>query len=251
MKNIATLYFILSCLIACKPAVTGANDASQEGMLKSTLDKHLKTPINKIEATNIEGVSAVFFENGDVIYSDKTGKNFIAGNFFSIVENKDGSSQIKNITQLFHDENRIKSLKQIDKSDMIVFPAEGKKKTHIYVFTDIDCYYCQKLHKEVPALNKGGVEVRYLGFPRSGLNTPSYKKLQSAWCSEDKLTAMNKLKSRQTVEEKNCDSNAIAQQFELGQKLGVNGTPAIITSTGKLISGYMKANQLVQRLELP
>ena len=66
------------------------------------------------------------------------------------------------------------------------FLPEGKPKASIYVFTDVDCGYCQMLHKNVGKMNELGIEVRYLGYPRAGLNTASFNKLASAWCAADK-----------------------------------------------------------------
>ena len=57
----------------------------------------------------------------------------------------------------------------VDVRDMIVFSPEGQTKGVINVFTDVDCGYCRKLHREVPELNKHGIEVRYLAFPRAGI----------------------------------------------------------------------------------
>ena len=44
---------------------------------------------------------------------------------------------------------------------------------------------------------------------------------------------------------------AVAVGYDLAQRLGVTGTPAIITETGQLIDGYLPADQLVQLLNNP
>ena len=68
---------------------------------------------------------------------------------------------------------------------MVVYPAIGETKSHITVFTDTTCPYCHKLHAEVPELNKRGIEVRYVAFPRQGLGSPGDEQLQAVWCSKD------------------------------------------------------------------
>ena len=73
----------------------------------------------------------------------------------------------------------------MDTDDFIVFKPEGETKAILNVFTDIDCGYCRKLHREVPALNQMGVEVRYLAYPRAGVDSQSYKKIATAWCADD------------------------------------------------------------------
>ncbi|MNG22971.1 Thiol:disulfide interchange protein DsbC precursor [compost metagenome] len=113
------------------------------------------------------------------------------------------------------------------------------------MFTDTDCGYCQKLHSEVPELNRLGVEVRYVAFPRQGLQSPAYKELVSVWCAKDRQGAMNLAKTRQEVPAAECD-NPVAKQYALGQMIGVSGTPAIVLANGKLIPGYQPAPQLAK-----
>jgi thiol:disulfide interchange protein DsbC len=127
---------------------------------------------------------------------------------------------------------------------MVVFAPKAPK-THITVFTDTDCGYCQKLHSEVPELNRLGVEVRYVAFPRQGLNSPAAKELVSVWCAKDQQDAMNRAKTRQSVADASCD-NPVAKQYQLGQMIGVNGTPAIVLANGKMIPGYQPAPQLAK-----
>jgi thiol:disulfide interchange protein DsbC len=133
---------------------------------------------------------------------------------------------------------------------MIIFSPEGETRAHITVFTDVSCFYCQKLHKEVPELNKRGVEVRYLAYPRSGLDSPGYRQLATAWCASDRQDAITKLKAQQSVPENVCEENPVADQFALGQQLGVRGTPAMVTETGTMIPGYQSADDLMVTLGL-
>jgi len=116
--------------------------------------------------------------------------------------------------------------------------------------TDVSCFYCQKLHKEVPELNKRGVEVRYLAYPRSGLSSPGFRQLATAWCAGDRQNALTRLKNQQPVTENVCAENPIAAQYQLGQQMGVRGTPALITETGVMIPGYQSADDLIVTMGL-
>ena len=51
---------------------------------------------------------------------------------------------------------------------MIVYKAPNEKHS-ITVFTDISCGYCRKLHRELNDLLDAGITVKYLAFPRGGL----------------------------------------------------------------------------------
>ena len=139
---------------------------------------------------------------------------------------------------------------KVDEKDMIIFSPKGETRAHINVFTDITCGYCRKLHQEVPELNRRGVEVRYLAYPRTGLGTPGYSQLVTAWCSKDRRSALTQLKNGVQVPPQSCPDNPVSAQFDLGQAVGVRGTPALVTAEGELIPGYQSADQLMVTLGL-
>src|SRR5690606_13363610 len=128
------------------------------------------------------------------------------------------------------------------------FKPKGKPKAVVSVFTDVDCGYCRKLHKEVPQLNAMGIEVRYLAYPRAGIGSESYQKLVTIWCAKDRQTAMTRFKNGEHVATSTCKDNPISDQYTLGDKMGVNGTPALVKVDGELIPGYMPADDLAKTL---
>jgi thiol:disulfide interchange protein DsbC len=136
-------------------------------------------------------------------------------------------------------------VKQFDDS-VIEFKAADEKYV-IHVFTDTSCGYCRKLHNEMADLNKAGITVRYLAFPRGGIQSATYDELQSIWCAKDAKQALTDAKSGKAVKQASC-KNTVAQQYELGQSFGINGTPALILPDGRLIPGYQPAAALVAAL---
>jgi thiol:disulfide interchange protein DsbC len=56
---------------------------------------------------------------------------------------------------------------------------------------------------------------------------------------------MDKLKAGIPVKNKTCE-NTVAKQYNLGQKIGVKGTPAIFLEDGTLIPGYKPAKKLIR-----
>ena len=138
-------------------------------------------------------------------------------------------------------------------TDMIVFePADGRKAT-ITVFTDVDCPYCRKLHAEIEALNNYGIAVRYLAFPRTGLNTETSVKMIATWCAEDRLAMFTSAARGGAVPSAEC-ANPVADQYQLGREVGVTGTPAIVLEDGTIMPGYVPAETLAKYLldeELP
>ena len=201
--------------------------------------------VDTIETSAIPGLYEVQFTSGPLVYSTATGEHIIVGDLFSVDE-----KGYTNLTEQRRDGERVGKLAEVKEKDMIIFSPEGETRAHITVFTDVSCFYCQKLHKEVPELNKRGVEVRYLAYPRSGLDSPGYRQLATAWCASDRQDAITKLKAQQPVPENVCEENPVADQFALGQQLGVRGTPAMVTETGTMIPGYQSADDLMVTLGL-
>ncbi|MBJ6610584.1 MAG: DsbC family protein [Candidatus Thiothrix moscowensis] len=196
---------------------------------------------DSLKETPVSGVFEAKF-GGEIVYVSADARYVFAGELID--------AQTKtNLTELAMAAERKEIVKKIDASKTIEFKAKGDEKHVIYAFTDVDCPFCVKLHKEVPALNEKGVTVRYLAYPRAGVGSPAYKKMANIWCADDKQAAMNQVKNEgKEVTSKEC-ANPVAEQFELGQKLGVNGTPALVTADGMMIPGFRPADQLVKMLE--
>ena len=196
-----------------------------------------------VHRSPLEDFFEVTFPDGQIVYFHKNGQRFFAGNLVSIEDNR-----LVNITELGRNKRRKDIMDSVDAADMLVFsPPAEQVKAAITVFTDIDCGFCRKLHQEVPALNRLGIAVRYMAYPRSGIDTPSYDKFVSAWCANDALAAFTKAKLGQTLPSISCD-NPVAEQFLLGRQIGVKGTPAIVYDDGKLHPGYMSAPEIAKKL---
>ncbi|WP_405118682.1 bifunctional protein-disulfide isomerase/oxidoreductase DsbC [Pseudomonas leptonychotis] len=195
--------------------------------------------VEAIAESPMPGVYQVELAGGRQLYTSADGQFLLQGYLFQVKNGKP-----VNLTEAAESRGVVKLLDAIPASEMVVF-APKQPKTHITVFTDTDCGYCQKLHSEVPELNRLGVEVRYLAFPRQGLESEAAKELSNVWCAKDQQDAMNRAKSRQSVADAQCDS-PVAKQFALGQMIGVSGTPAIVLANGKIIPGYQPAPQLAK-----
>ena len=83
---------------------------------------------------------------------------------------------------------------------------------------------------------------------RSGLNTPSFFKAEAVWCSKDRKDALTRAKAGETLPPGKCD-NPVRTEMELGEQLGVNGTPAIFLEDGTLLPGYIPPARLAAELD--
>ena len=237
--------FFLSVLSALALAADPVDKAIVDKLAAALNSPAMGLEVGTVEASEIPGIYEVQFESGPMVYATEDGRYFLLGDLFRV---DDG--QFVNLAEQRRDAERVAALGAVDTGDMIIFPAEGETRAHISVFTDITCFYCQKLHREVPELNKRGVEVRYLAYPRAGVDSPGYRQLVGAWCAENPQETLTRMKNKESVPSKQCDDNPVAAQYQLGQQVGVRGTPAMVTETGQMIPGYQSADQLMVTLGL-
>ncbi len=201
--------------------------------------------VSSAKTSEIPGLFEVQLADGPLVYSTAQGDFFIVGDLYSVTP-----QGYVNLAEKRRDGERVEKLAKVKLDEMIVFSPEGETRAYVSVFFDDTCYYCQKLHQEVPELNKNGVEVRYLAYPRAGVGSDAFKQVASAWCAENPQDTLTKLTKKQPVPENVCEGNPVAAQYQLGQELGVRGTPAIITQTGQMIPGYQTAQELMVTLGL-
>jgi thiol:disulfide interchange protein DsbC len=58
---------------------------------------------------------------------------------------------------------------------------------------------------------------------------------------------MDAAKQGRNVDRQTCE-NPVAEQYQLGQQVGVTGTPAIVMESGQIIPGYRPAKQIAEAL---
>ncbi|MCB1776724.1 MAG: DsbC family protein [Candidatus Competibacteraceae bacterium] len=194
---------------------------------------------DSVTPTAISGLFEVVL-GGQVFYLSEDGRFVLQGDLLDL-------NSRANLTDLRRSELRGKALEAIDEKDMVVFAPKTATRHTVTVFTDVDCGYCRKMHSQMAAYLKEGIKIRYLMFPREGINSDSFNKAVSVWCADDRQDAMTKAKRGEQLERKTCD-NPVQAQFELGQKLGVRGTPSMILEDGEMIPGYVPPGQLAQLL---
>lgn len=214
-------------------------DAAQNDAVKAKIESTLKWRVDSIADSPVEGLLQISSENG-LFYVSKDGTYLLQARVYNIDEN------MRNETDAALSVMRVEGLKEFDDS-VIEFKAENEKYV-VSVFTDTTCGYCRKLHDQMDAYNDAGITVRYLAFPRAGLNSPVYRQMVSVWCATDPQSAMTNAKDGSNVATSSC-KNDIAEQYRFGRKIGVNGTPNIILSDGSVIPGYQPPEKLIVALQ--
>jgi len=177
-----------------------------------------------------------------VLYISANGRYMLEGDLYDLKSRT-------NLTENNRRVGRAKVVQDMDEKDMVVFSPEAKKVKHtITVFTDIDCGYCRKMHKEMDEYNKLGIAIHYTAFPRSGVDTPSYFKAVSVWCADDRQDAMTKSKAGVTLPKAECE-NPVKKHMDAAKLVGVTGTPTLVLESGQVIPGYVEAKRLIKMLD--
>ena len=229
---------LLNMTLALSAFNIEAAEQGEERLVESLQRVFPDIEITSVNSTPIENIYEVMI-GPDVIYTTGDGRFILKGDLIDMKERR-------NLSEDLRSRFRANSLKNISESEYIEFTSKDSKDT-IYVFTDIDCAYCRKLHRDVPELNDNAITVRYLAYPREGIGSSVHRRMGYIWCAEDRQQALTDAKSGRSVEANNCE-NPVETQHTLGRKLGVRGTPAIFLENGRVLSGYMPPDELLRVL---
>ena len=228
--------------------INGASAQEIEDRMGAALSGFAGQPIGieSVRSSPAPGIVEVQVINGPLLYATEDGAYFFLNGDLHQVS----VAGAVNLTEKRRSLARKEQLAAVSLEDMVVFSPKGETRDYVSIFTDVTCFYCQKLHREVDQLNAKGIEVRYLAFPRGGINSDGAKKLATAWCADDQQTTLTELKAGMDLPVSDCADNPIAAQYQLGQEMGVTGTPAITTSSAMMIPGYRPAADLIVALGL-
>ena len=193
-----------------------------------------RSPVSGLYLTHIDGVSG---------YVSVDGRYFIVGDMLDLAARS-------NVTETQRQAKRKALLQKVGPEEGIVFGLAKPGHT-IIVFTDVDCPYCRKLHRELNELQARGIAVRYMAFPRSGPGTKAWRTMTAVWCAKDRREALTRATRGEEVTvsaTSPCSDAVIAKHYALGQRLGIPGTPMIVMSDGTSLGGYVTPDKLLDAL---
>lgn len=216
----------LTLLAATFSSFAHADDSA----IKQSLAK-LGVKIADIQPAPIAGLKTVLTDSG-VLYVSDDGQHIIQGPMYDV--SGEYPVNVANVLLMKH-------LKALE-NEMIVYKAPQEKHV-ITVFTDITCGYCHKLHEEMKDYNALGITVRYLAFPRQGIDSQAEQDMKAIWCAKDRNKAFDDAMNGKGVQPASCDID-IANHYALGVQFGVNGTPAVVLDNGTLVPGYQGPKEM-------
>jgi thiol:disulfide interchange protein DsbC len=230
---------MLGILLAFGAGSALAADAAEQKVRDAIRTLVPDARIDSVRPSELTGFYEVVM-GGQPLYVSADGRFLMSGALWDI-----GAK--RNLTEARLASVRKDAIDAVGAEQRIIYAANPQKHM-VTVFTDIDCGYCRRLHQQMAEYNKAGISIEYLFFPRAGIGSESYDKAVSVWCASDRNVALTMAKNGDAVENKTC-SNPIASQFDLGQKVGISGTPAVIAEDGSQIGGYLTPEQMIARLD--
>jgi thiol:disulfide interchange protein DsbC len=204
--------------------------------------RRLEIRVEDINPSPIEGLYEVR-SGAEVGYVSVDGRFYLDGDVFDMKSKH-------NLTEIRRQAGRLELLAKVQDDDAIVFSPSGAVRHTLTVFTDIDCAYCRRMHQDIDKLNRLGIRVRYLMFPRNGPGTEAWRKAEAVWCSSDRKEALTRAKRGERIKAEHCET-PVAEHYALGRAMGIQGTPGIITDKGEYLAGYMPAASMAEYLSMP
>ena len=207
-------------------------------------DASLKSSLEKMGATNVRLSESplpgfrLATSNEGVVHISENGQYVVQGNF-NVLELKNGKA-----TDITH-KAQMASLNALS-NEMIIYPAKQEKHV-VTVVMDITCHYCHILFENVKAYNEEGITLRFLAFPRAGVNTQTAKQMEAIWQAKDRMKALEDAEAGNLPKELKTP-NLVKKHYELGIQFGVTGTPYMVTDKGEVIGGYVPAKELAKML---
>ena len=221
---------LLIALLITASATAMASDAEIKSKLQALGAKNIE-----VKDSPVKGLKTAVTDQG-ILYVSENGQYVLQGKMYELTN----KGPVDVAGKLLAD--KVNALK----NEMIIYPAKNEKYV-VTVFMDITCHYCHILHQQVKEYNDLGITVRYLAFPRAGMNETA-RQMEAIWTSKDPVFALNEAEKGNLPKELKTP-NIVKRHYDLGVQLGVQGTPSIVTSTGELIGGYLKPKDLLAALK--
>jgi len=205
---------------------------------------------------NFKGLCDVVIDYGNqklVLYTDESGRYILLGSrggLGTIVDLKNK----ENITRKQLEELNKISEKQVHELDKYVAFTYGHSGKVVYLFTDPECPFCQKLEPTLKKLaDEGKIQVKVILFPL-WFHRHAHEKSVAIVCKNIGWQGLTKgyWTPERMKELKNwqCEKGEelIKKSIEIAKKYGVSGTPTMITEEGKKVVGALPEPALVEEL---
>lgn len=246
------LMFLLLCLcgmpvVAQETGNQTANSAAGSGAIDvQTATEALGPLVDRVlgvRATEVPGLWVVDIEKDGQkvpIFLDSSGKYLISGNVIRLAD-------MVNLTQKYHSELNQVDVSRIPLEDALLL-GKATATTKVIVFTDPQCPFCGKLHKELEKVVERDPQIAFLikMFPLK-MHPEAYDISRSIVCAQS-MELLERAFAGQPVPEATCDTKAVDATLNLVQQLGIRSTPTLVLEDGRVVPGFKEADELLRML---
>jgi thiol:disulfide interchange protein DsbC len=234
-----------SLLAAALMAASGAAVAGEiEDKLRAALEERL--PGIRIESIaklpQLELYEVV--SNGSrIFYTDAKGEFALIGNLVDLKTRA-------NLTQQRQEELNVVDFSTLP-LDKAIVTVKGDGSRKVAVFSDPDCPFCKRLEREL--MKVSNVTVYLFLFPIPQLHPDAPRKARAVWCAADPGKAWDALMLEGTepaTAAAEC-KDPIADIARLADEVGIQGTPGLVFSSGRLVPGAISAQEIEEHLNAP
>lgn len=238
VKQILLRVLVLMLSFTCAAAMAAEvppSDATLGAFIQRLRAQYPKTKFDSVSKTTLPGLYEVVMGK-NVAYVDDSGRYFLFGHVWDMQAQKDLTADRKT---------------DLDRADLGALPKElalknvnGNGSREVYVLADPNCHFCRDLEKTLGAMPDTTVYTYMLPI----LGDDSKRIAEQIWCmgERDRGRAWRDwmTKAVPPTGKLGCD-NPMRAIVAIATTLGVNGTPAILTSDGRRHAGAMSEQELV------
>lgn len=208
--------------------------SDEEKLIARFKEKYPATQVSSVSKSPIPGVFEVVM-GSNVAYTDMNAKFLFIGHIIDMSTQTD-------LTQA-----RIDDMSKIDFSslplDKAIKVVKGNGMRTFAVFTDPDCPFCKRLEEGLKDVDNYTMYV--FMFPIAQLHPEAEAHATAIWCATDKVVAWKEymLQGKLPASKGDCE-NPIRDLVNLGQQMGIQGTPTLFRADGARVPGFMPAPQM-------
>ncbi|MCU4316522.1 DsbC family protein [Acinetobacter bereziniae] len=212
-------------------AFCGSSFASIETVKAKLSTNYPNVKIEHLQTTEMQGLYSGTLDN-QIVYINEDAQHIFVG---SMIRLKDQHNLTKDLVV---EKNRV-DFKSLPFNDAVK-TVRGNGKRQLAIFSDPNCPYCKTLEGNLAKLND--VTIYTFIYP---IKAQSILPTKQVWCSANREYAWKNLIQNgvKPTAPANCPT-PIERNLELGKKLALHGTPAIIFSNGYKAMGAYPAEEI-------
>ena len=230
-------YKRLAALLVLTLSVSAQADENLATLEQRLKERYPATRIERVQASEIPGLYEVMMGRNPA-YTDVTGRYFVFGHLFDLQTQRDLTAE------------RLETQQRVAFADLPLSDAIKTVRGHgervLALFSDPDCPYCRQLEGELAKV--GNVTIYTFAYPLESLHPQAKDKAVAVWCAADRARAWADLMKSGNAPAGRACAHPIERNIALAQRLGIQGTPTLLSADGRLLPGAATSERIEQWL---